>query len=142
MDLINDAENAIALLIILVVFWIIWQYRSYFGFGNGSSGGVAQSAKNALQGFPDGGDPGTVPFAQDFQGFIESLRNASGYLFGSNDSGEYTQQQAASMNQLAASYQLPTQGQVNQAVQNANSFMNQDPLETNLSTWATQNGLF
>jgi len=65
-----------------VILLLLWYFRSFF-LGDGSSpAGEAQSWKNALSGFPNGSDPGTVPAAQYAQGVAESVRNFSDYVFG------------------------------------------------------------
>ncbi len=124
-NLIEETENVLILIVVLAILgaiaWLIWQFRDYFGLGKGTdeSGGKKQSLLNALNGFPDGADPGSIPVAQDVQGFVESVRNFGNLIFGSNDDEEYNADQTAGINQAVANYQMPTQSQIAQGLQNA-----------------------
>jgi hypothetical protein len=89
--------------------------------------GTAQSVKNALDGFPSGADPGTVPIAQYMQGLFESGRTLSNDVWGTSgpDPGSATVDQADA---ALAAYQPPSYSQLQSAYTQApvaiNNFLN------------------
>lgn len=112
-NVIDETENGVILLaalgIGLLVFWIIGGFSFLKGLGTGDAG-VLQSAKNAINGFPDGADPGTIPFFQQLQGLVESVRNFYDMVFGPNqdevDQETYTQAEADQIDQFTANYKV------------------------------------
>jgi hypothetical protein len=104
-SLIDDTEDAVVLGLSLVLVGLCaWAlYKGWSLLQPGADAGKAQSLKNALNGFPDGADPGTIPAAQYLQGIVESVRNFHDYVFGSDEDNA-----ADSAPSIPAAYQAPT----------------------------------
>ena len=87
---INETEGTLGLVLTLgvlaLIVWLLFEISGWFK--TGGDAGKAQSLKNAVQGFPDGADPGTIPAFQYTQGVIESFRNFHDYVFGSDEDNE------------------------------------------------------
>ena len=124
---VEEVEDFVIVAVIagiaFLAFWLLGGFKAIAGLLSGDSG-VQQSFTNAAAGFPSGADPGTVPLFQQLQGFFESVRNFGGYVFGSSNGPEYTPKQAAAIDAQIASYQPMTAEQVNNAVQNFSSNVN------------------
>jgi hypothetical protein len=148
-NVIDDTENALTLaigaLVIFALVWVLWQFRGLFaglgGLLNGTADpGTLQSVKNALAGFPNGADPGTVPAAQYLQGMAESNRNFGNYVFGSDTWNQYSSQ-----DEVPAVPSAPTPEQtqmIDAAMSNLDQNLQQINLGSDPVSWLQRNKIF